>query len=128
MYCCLIDSLKKFKTGINEIPVSKNIYWACSWQNFPHSKVLWNAHLYLTKPPFKTDVSYDVSKLNFFLSSSHSIKAISVFLKFVCYIGESFSSVFFHSRSTSSSLSLPSEPSETTLPGGIHLFSHGYKF
>lgn len=33
----------------------------------------------------------------------------------------------FHSGSTSSSLFLPSEQSETTLPEGIHLFSPGDK-
>lgn len=130
MYCCLINSLKKFKTGINEIPVQKNIYWACSWQNFTQWSTVKHASV-PDKATFQNRcVIWCFKAQLFFLSLSHSIKAISVsvFLKSVCYFGENFSSVFFHSRSTSSSLFLPSEPSETTLPWGIHLFSQGYKF
>lgn len=64
----------------------------------------------------------------FFLSLSHSIKAISVFLTSLCDLGKNFSRVFFHSGSPGSSLFPSSKPSETTLPKGIHLFSHGDKF
>lgn len=55
-----------------------------------HTVMYCETHLHLTRPPFKTDVSYDASKLNifFFLSLSHSIKEMSVFLKSVCAIWE----------------------------------------
>lgn len=78
------------------------------------SNILHNTHLYPTKHPFKMAISRCFKAktvfLDFFLSLSLSVKAISVFLKSLGVIwGKNFSSVFFHSGSTSFSLFLSSE-------------------
>lgn len=53
------------------------------------------------------------------------VKAISVFLHLWVLFGGDFSSVFFHSGSSSFSLLLLSEGGEPlTLPVGTHIFSH----
>lgn len=83
----------------------------------PHTVMYYTTHICIRQSTLSRWMDHDVSKPKlfsgffFFLSLSHSVKAISVFLKSVGVIWEvgDFSSVFFHSGSTSFSLFLSSE-------------------
>lgn len=110
MYCCFINSSPRLKTGIKEIPVQQNNYWACSGKT-SHTVKYCQTHICTWQSNLSKQMGHmKFQSSTFFLSLSHSIKAIFVFLKSACYFGENFSSVFFHSGSTSPSLFLPSEP------------------
>lgn len=92
-----------------------------------HTVMYCKTHLHLTRPLSKQMCHMMFQSSTFFSSLSHSIKAMSVFLKSVCATWEKTLLQCFSTLDQLVPLFLPSEPSETKRPQGIHLFSHSDK-